>query len=197
MSVNSVTSSGVLWEEYIERQKQLRQKQQTGETSGGEAAGAAFDMTPDQLLAQLESVEGDQEQLRALASEFAAQAKEAAGASSGKRGDMLNELAADLEAVAETGDLSVIREKVERGRQAAASGVSNGAGDIHAKSVQGILEEEEDDEEDEEDENNNGIPDSLESIDELSTGGAANLSAQLRETYAQGGTQHPTISVSG
>jgi hypothetical protein len=162
MSVNSVAgNSSVLWEEYLEKQNKLRQRQTAEVSDDGTidgANGVTFDLTPDQLLSELQNLEDEPEKLKLLAAELAAKAKEAASFSSGERGRILNELAADLETVASSGDLSVIQEKIAGGHPVAASSVPNGAGDIRAKSVQGVLEEEDEDD----DENNNGIPDSIE-----------------------------------
>ncbi|MDR1581586.1 MAG: hypothetical protein LBS35_14615 [Synergistaceae bacterium] len=183
MSVNSVAgNSGILWEEYLERQNKLRQRQTTGASDGATtgANGAAFDLTPDQLLSELQNLEDEPEKLKLLAAEYAAKAKEAASSSSGEQARILNELAADLETVASSGDLSVIEEKLAGGTPAAASNVPNGAGDIQAKSVQGILEEEDD-------ENNNGIPDSIEEFIAMLEAFQESLKADGGKDAANGG----------
>jgi hypothetical protein len=163
MSISSVSSnSSVLWEQYLERQKKLQQRQtssESGSETGKNAIDATLGLTPDQLISELQSLSDDPEKLKARAAELAAEAKEAAAVSKDKRGDALKELAADLETVASTGDLSVMQEKLANRQSATGSegpsGMGGGAG-ARAKSVQGLLEEDEDDE------NHNGIPDSLE-----------------------------------
>jgi hypothetical protein len=142
VNINSVSGySGTLWDEYLE---QLKKKQTQGDSGTVQASSAADKQTsasalsPDQIISELLDLQDDPEKLKARAAELAAEASAEAGNSVGIKANVLNELASDLEAVAEDGDLSVIQEKVAR-RSGGASGIST-------KLTEAILEEDEDEE---------------------------------------------------
>ncbi|MDR1514575.1 MAG: hypothetical protein LBS45_02690 [Synergistaceae bacterium] len=143
MNVSSVSSySGDLWEEYLEqlKKKQLQENAETAQESPA-AGNYASGLSPDQILSELQGIQGGTEELKERAAELAAQVAEEAETAVGMRADMLNELAGDLEIVAESGDLSVIQEKLARGPHGAP-----GASDISSKLALAALEEEDDDE---------------------------------------------------
>jgi hypothetical protein len=165
LSVSSVSSGGsssVWWEEYIEKLKKLQQQTvDTGEaaTPAAEAAGSTgavsrTDLRPDKILAELQTLEGDPEKLKARASELATQVTSEAEKVDGKHGNMLKELASDLEAIAVDGDLSAMKEKVARGagagpsgaRGVGPSGMSGGTG-ASIKWIEALVEEEDDEDE--------------------------------------------------
>jgi hypothetical protein len=144
VNVSSVSSySSDLWEEYLEQLKN-RQLQESAETTqassvSGQKASTPG-LSPDQILSELQGIQEDPEKLKERAAELAAEAAEEAGAAVGMRSNMLNELAGDLEIVAESGDLSVIQDKLAR-RPSGPGGAAN----ISAKLAEAALEEEEDD----------------------------------------------------
>ena len=150
MSVSAVSSyASTSWEEYLE---ELRKKQQQKNASAGTAespAVSAFDafqsdLSPKQILSELQGIQDDPEKLKARAAELAAETAEAAGNSSGMHAQMLGELASDLADVAESGDLSVIEERLARH--------PGGAAKIPSMLMGFRIEEESDDDEDDEDE---------------------------------------------
>jgi hypothetical protein len=172
LSVSSVSSSSILWEEYLEKLKQSQQRTQAAAStviSGSTSAADAVELSPDKLLAELESLQDDPEQMKARAAEMASQITATAESSSDWRVNKLKKLAADLEEVANTGDLSAIQEKIASGGPRAGMmpggpGGMNGASGIASKSVEALLEEEA--EEDEETETDR-ITELLEQIVEL------------------------------
>jgi hypothetical protein len=126
MSVSSVSSyASTSWEEYLE---QLRKKQQ--QKSAGAAAPPAADasgalqssLSPERILSELQNLQDDPEKLKARASELAEYTAAAAASSSGVRAEMLGALASDLEDVAESGDLSVIEDRLTQ-RPGGAAGI--------------------------------------------------------------------------
>jgi len=146
LSISSVSSSSILWEEYLEKLKKSQQQTQEAAStviSGRAKADGAVDLSPDKLLAELESLQDDPEQLKARAEEMASQAAAAAASSQGWNAGKLKKLAADLQEVANSGDLSAIQEKVSRGGPM--SGGIGGPSGIASKSLEELLEEEEDD----------------------------------------------------
>lgn len=119
MSVSSVSSSSVLWEEYLERQRKAAQNAQTSESASQSNAGNTTSfrsaLAPvEDLLAELQGLREDPEALKARAAEMAEEVKSSASAYSGRGGEIAQSLASDLETVASTGDLSVMTEKLER-----------------------------------------------------------------------------------
>jgi hypothetical protein len=160
MSVSSISSySSTLWEEYLEelqKKQQQRKESAVSSTSAGTAASAVSSaLTPDGILSELQELQDDPEQLKARASELAVQVAKEAESSAGIRSNALNELVADLEEVADSGDLSVIREKLASGSGAAGPkgpppGGMGGASGVSSKLLEALIEEE-DDEDDESD----------------------------------------------
>ncbi|MDR0765208.1 MAG: hypothetical protein LBE65_06445 [Synergistaceae bacterium] len=172
MNVSSVSSySDTLWEEYLERLRKKQQQKESppiSETAGAAASAVSSVPAPDEILSELQELQGDPEQLKARASELAAQVAEEAENSAGVRANALNELASDLEEVADSGDLSVLQEKLA-GKSGAARpqgpppGGMGGASGVSSKLMEALIEEEDD-------ENSSGIDDIkafLEKIQEL------------------------------
>ncbi|MDR3255028.1 MAG: hypothetical protein LBT31_05635 [Synergistaceae bacterium] len=154
MSVSTVSSSSILWEEYLARLRQTsQQKQSAGSTTYQSATTSAEpSIAPLELLAELQSLLENTEELKARAAEMAAEVRSAAEVSTGKSGSILKSLAEDLENVAISGDLAALREKLEGGRPrgpnaAGTTGVGGGHG-LAAKSLWALLEEEEEEEDD-------------------------------------------------
>ncbi|MDR1020813.1 MAG: hypothetical protein LBL73_08645, partial [Synergistaceae bacterium] len=146
MNASSVSSySSDLWEEYLEQLKKQQLQESAATTQASSAAGkkaSAPGLSPDQILSELLELQDDPEQLKERAAALAAEVTEEAGSAVGMRADMLSELAGDLETVAESGDLSVIQEKLARRH-----GGPGGAANIAAKLAEASLEEDEDDDE--------------------------------------------------
>ena len=148
MNISSVSSSSILWEEYLKKLKE-QGRGTAAEVINLEAASQKQDISPEALLAELEGLQSDPDALKARASEMAAQVSAAAEDCVDARGDILKEFAADLETVASGGDLSAIREKLpRRGPGGGPSGL-NGAASVSASSLQAMLAEEETEEDDE------------------------------------------------
>jgi hypothetical protein len=141
VNVSSVSSySSDLWEEYLEQLKKKQLQESAETTTASSAAGAKTPgLSPDRILSELQSIQGDPEKLKERAAELAAEVAEEAEAAFGMNSDMLEELAGDLEIVAESGDLSVIQEKLARGPRGAP-----GAADISSKLTASALEEDDD-----------------------------------------------------
>jgi uncharacterized protein YjgD (DUF1641 family) len=148
MSVSSVSSyASTSWEEYLE---QLRKKQQ--QKSAGAAAPPAeaasgelqSSLSPERILSELQSIRDEPEKLKARAAELAEETAAAAASSSGTRSEMLGALASDLEDVAESGDLSVIEERLTRR--------PGGAAGIPPMPMGSRIEDESDDDDEDEDE---------------------------------------------
>jgi hypothetical protein len=146
MSVSSVSSySSTLWEEYLE---QLRKKQQQGSDSalasspsGVTAAQSA--LSAETIISELQSLQDDPEKLKARAAELAVEVASEAENSVGIKARMLEELASDLETTAESGDLSLMQEKLSRARGGAGPR-PNGPSDISSKLAEALVEEDED-----------------------------------------------------
>jgi hypothetical protein len=140
MSVSSVSGySSTLWEEYLEQIKK-RQQQENSVTAPGsfstDAGTSQSGLSPIEIISELESLRDDPEKLKARAAELAAETAEEAGSAVGIRAKMLDELTSDLETVAESGDLSAMREKLARR--------PNGAVGVSSKLTEALIEEEED-----------------------------------------------------
>jgi uncharacterized protein YukE len=153
--VSSGGSSSVWWEEYLEKLKQLQQ-QTAGEGVSDTVVAeskTSSEMNPEEILAELQALQGDPEKLKARAAELASQAATQAQNVKGKQGNnFLKELASDLEAVAADGDLSAMEEKIARGADARPSGVKfvgpsgmSGGSDASMKWVKAIAEEDDED----------------------------------------------------
>jgi hypothetical protein len=169
LSVSSVSAGSISWEEYLEKLKQLRQQKQAfAVAENSEGAAAVADLNPDTILAELESLQDDPEKLKARAAELASQAAAAAETSTG--GHMLEKLAADLEGVAKSGDLSAMQEKLSRGGPPPAMmsgpGGMSGASGARAKGVEARLLEDEEEDEDEDDLIADTIEELLEQLEE-------------------------------
>ena len=225
MSVSSVSSySNTLWEEYLEQlQKKQQQKESASifKTDDGGASAVSSIPAPDEILSELQELQGDPEGLKARAAELAAQVAEHAGRSAGIRAIELNELAADLEEVAVSGNLSVIQEKLASKSGAAGpkgppSGGISGASGISSKLLEAFIEDE-DDEEEYASLDLDALVSKFQTIKEISaakTQDAAaeendtsvdaliskirdSLSDQLRALYAQSQIRSSTVSLSG
>jgi hypothetical protein len=138
MSVSSVSSStSTYWEEYLERLKK-QQQQKSGETAESPAASGsgAFqsDLSPELILSELQGLQDDPEKLKARAAELAEETAEAAANSSGTRAQTLGELASDLANIAESGDLSIIEERLAQH--------PSGAAEISSTLMRARIEEE-------------------------------------------------------
>ena len=148
MNISSLSSSSVSWEEYLE---QLREKKrQQGETEAAafmeNAEKTAVTVDIQDILSQLEELEDDPEALKVKAAELAETVSEAAGSASGPQSKMLQEIASDLSSVAESGDLSVITDKMKAHKpsipmNAGISGLS-GASGASMKWLEALLTEE-------------------------------------------------------
>ncbi|MDR1133735.1 MAG: hypothetical protein LBL05_06195 [Synergistaceae bacterium] len=177
MSVSSVSSySNTLWEEYLERlqKKQQRQKESASlsKTDGAAASAVSSAPAPDEILSELQELQGDPEQLKARASELAAHVAEEAKNSAGNRANALNDLALDLEEVADSGDLSIIQEKLAgksgaAGPQGPPPGGMSGSSGISSKLLEALIEDEDDDDDDESSSVIDGIKAFLKEIQEL------------------------------
>jgi hypothetical protein len=165
MSVSSVSSgsaSSVWWEEYIEKQKKLQQQtlqqqQVTSEAILSRAANVPA-IDPEELLAELQSLQEDPEKLKARAAEMAEQVANEAQNASGPSAKMLKELSSDLTAIASDGDLSAMEEKIAQGASGSKpagmkfggpSGLSGGAG-ASMKRIEALVEEDDDEDDDDE-----------------------------------------------
>jgi hypothetical protein len=110
------------------------------------------DISAEEILAELQALQDDPEKLKAKAAELAVQVASEAEQASGVSAHVLAELASDLEAVAEDGNLSVLEEKVARGAAGALKpgvkslspgGMSGGTG-ASIKWIEALVAEEED-----------------------------------------------------
>jgi hypothetical protein len=157
MNVSSVSSySSTQWEEYLEELKKKQLQKNSGTSSGSSVSGAGTSqsaLSPDAIISELQSIQDDPEKLKARAAELAAEASKEAGNSVGIKADMLNELAADLETVAESGDLSAMLEKAAKkpGGMGAMGFGPSGASGVSSSLTQALLEEDEEEDEEEED----------------------------------------------
>ena len=148
MNVSSVSSSSVWWEEYIEKLRKQQQASGTTQTVAASTAGSVSKMTPEEILAELQALEDDPEKLKAKAAEFAAQVTSEAEKASGVFAEALNELASDLEAVAEDGNLSVLEEKIAKAAETKLADLSmSGSTGASIKWIEALVKEEEDGEE--------------------------------------------------
>jgi DNA repair exonuclease SbcCD ATPase subunit len=170
------------------------------ETEDAEASKSNLDLAPDRLLAELEALEGDTEKLNARAAEMAEQLSASAENRSDRFSSVLKELASDLAAVSESGDLSVIREKLDRGRSGrlgSAQDASISPAAIFSKyqslresageassSLTNVLDDTE-----EEDDDQVSIEDVIESV-------RSNLSNRLSELYSQSRITSSSMSMS-
>jgi hypothetical protein len=231
MSVSSVSSgsaSSVWWEEYIEKQKKLQQQalQQQQATSGATFSRAA-DVSvanPEELLAELQSLQEDPEKLKARAAEMAAQVAKEAENAGGPSAKMLKELSSDLTAIASNGDLSAMEEKIAQGASGSKpagmklvgpSGLSGGSG-ASMKRIEALVEEDDDDDDDDDELSlAEALEEYLEELEELnesegSSGETANLKIaaedaktklktqltnRLIEIYAQQQAQYSQLSL--
>ena len=187
MSVSSVSSySDTLWEEYLEQlQKKQQQKDDAPLSKTGAAASAVPSIpAPEEMLSELQELLSDPEQLKKRAAELAAQVAEEAKNSAGVHANELNELASDLEEVADSGDLSVIREKLASRSGAAApqeppSGCMIGASGVSSKLMEALIED--------------GDDESPYDIDYIK----ALPESQLSAVYSQRQIQASTVNLSG
>ena len=138
MSVSSVSgSTSTYWEEYLERLKKQQQQKnaETAESPAVSGSGAfQSDLSPELILSELQGLQDDPEKLKARAAELAEETAEAAANSSGTRAQTLGELASDLANVAESGDLSIIEERLTRR--------PSGAAEISSMLMRARIEEE-------------------------------------------------------
>jgi hypothetical protein len=113
------------------------------------------DISAEEILAELQALQDDPEKLKAKAAELAVQVASEAEQVSGVSAHVLSELASDLEAVAEDGNLSVLEEKVARGTAGAVKpgvkslspgGMSGGTG-ASIKWIEALVAEGENEEE--------------------------------------------------
>ena len=142
MSVSSVYgSTSTYWEEYLERLKKQQQQKnaETAESPAASGSGAfQSDLSPELILSELQGLRDDPEKLKARAAELAEETAEAAANSSDMRAQMLGELASDLANIAESGDLSIIEERLTQR--------PSGAAEISSMLMRARIEEESDDE---------------------------------------------------
>jgi hypothetical protein len=153
MSVSSVSSSSassVWWEEYLEKQRKLQQSA-TSEAILSRAADVSA-ANPEELLAELQSLQEDPEKLKARAAEMAVQVASEAENVSGPSANRLKELSSDLKAIASDGDLSAMEEKIAQGasgakpagmKLAGPSGLSGGSG-ASMKRIEALVEDDDD-----------------------------------------------------
>jgi hypothetical protein len=180
----SSDSSSVWWEEYLEKLKKLQQQtagEGVSDTTAAESKTSS-EMNPEEILAELQALQGDPEKLKARAAELASQASTQAQNVKGKQNNFLKELASDLEAVAADGNLSAMEEKIARGADARPSGVKlvgpsgmSGGSDASMKWVKAIAEE------DDEDDNSlaQTLEEYLEELEELREKEKASASTKL------------------
>jgi hypothetical protein len=152
LNVSSVSSSSVWGEEYLEKlRKQQQEASDTTQTAATSTEDSVSKITPEEILTELQTLEDDPEKLKAKAAELAAQVTSDAEKASGVFAEALNELASDLEAVAEDGNLSVLEKKIADAAGTKLGGPSRMSGSTGAsiKWIEALVEVEveEDDEE--------------------------------------------------
>ncbi|MDR1482372.1 MAG: hypothetical protein LBI74_07090 [Synergistaceae bacterium] len=166
--------------------------------SSAEASGK-YNLAPDKLLAELEALEDDPEKLKARAAEMAEQISASAKNRPAKFSHALNELVSDLKEVSESGDLSSIKKKLERGQNSLAetdNDVSISPSAIFSKyrNLRDSVSETSSN-------SANVIEDTAEeegrvSGDELIASIRSNLSNRLKELYSQSQITYPSVSMS-
>ncbi|MDR1378809.1 MAG: hypothetical protein LBJ36_07125 [Synergistaceae bacterium] len=225
MSVSSISSSSIQWEEYLERQKKLQQQTTREVVSNGSSGAASVPATnPAELLAELQSLQEDPEKLKARAYEMALQVANEAENANGPHAKMLKDLSSELSAIAESGDLSALEEKVSQASSRAKpagmkfsgpGGMSGGTG-ASIKWIEALVDEEDEDDEDDEVSLTETLEEYLAELEENesdeSSGAALNLkdiaaenaAAKLQtrltsrwiEIYAQQQAQYSQLSLS-
>jgi hypothetical protein len=168
VSISSVSSySSTLWEEYLEQLKKKQQENSTTatEASAVDAAAPQANLSLYAIFSELQGIQEDTEKLKERAAELAVSVAKEAESSVGIRKDTLEELVSDLETVAESGDLSILQEKLAQkpGGMGPPTGPRpNGAAGISAKLIRGLVEDE--DEEDDEDDTDSSYLESVKAL---------------------------------
>jgi hypothetical protein len=169
------------------------------------SAQTDFGLNPEQVLSELENLQ-DSEELKARASALAGQLRADASEAGDRRAEFAEELASDLETVAESGDLSALREKIEQRRSNARSasgisgaGTSTGLDSLVSKfqAIKGARASETLDASDATEGNAANYEDTEVLIDALISKVKDNLTDQIRALYAQTQGYPSTVSLSG
>jgi Fe-S-cluster formation regulator IscX/YfhJ len=149
MNVGSVSSASAALEEYLEKLREKKNQQSAPSTTSNQSTQISINI--EEIIAQLQELEDDPEALKAKAAELAASVSKAAEEEAGKKAEMLQEVAADLDSVAKSGNLSVITDKLQSRRPPAGGGMNglsglSGASEASMKWLEALLAEEDDDE---------------------------------------------------
>jgi hypothetical protein len=214
MSVSSISSSSVWWEEYVERQKKLQQQTTREVVSNGASGIANVPVNPEELLAELQSLQDDPEKLKARAAEMAVQVANEAENANGPHANMLKELSSDLNAIAADGDLSALEEKVTQassrakpaGMKLAGLGGMSGGTSASIKWIEALVEDEEDDDDEltlsetlaeylAELEENAESSDEADTTEDTAAQLQTRLMSRLLEIYGQRQAQYSTLGL--